>query len=332
MAVKTRTASKRAQVAAKTMEAAAIDRFGPPEVLAIHSLPVPTVGSGEVLIAVHTAGVGIWDAGIRDGGWAEGKVKFPLVLGSDGSGHVVAKGAQVRRFRIDDAVYAYSFQNRKGGFHAEYVAISAEKAAPIPKGLDLEHAGAIPTVGLTALQGIDDVLGLKEGESIIIHGAGGGVGSMAVQFARARGARIMATASGDDGVEFVRRLGADMAIDGKREDVAGAARNFAPEGADAVLALAGGKALDDCLDALRPGGRLAYPNGVEPEPRKRRGVKVHAYNAEVGVREFQRLNRAVEEADLEIPIAGAYVLEDAARAHQRIEAGHVLGKLVIRIR
>jgi NADPH:quinone reductase len=328
----TRTKTGRKSQVPKTMEGAAIDRFGPPEVLTIHQIPAPRVGSREVLIAVHTAGVGIWDARTRDGSWASGNEKFPLVLGSDGSGHVVERGAQVRRFRIDDAVYFYSFLSRKGGFYAQYVAVAAEKVAPIPKGLDLEHAGAIPTIGLTALQGIDDVLGLKEGESIIIHGAGGGVGSMAVQFAKARGARVLATASGDDGVEFVRRLGADMAIDGKREEVAGAARSFAPEGVDAVLALAGGKALDDCLDALRPGGRLAYPNGVEPEPRKRRGVKVHAYNAEVGVREFQRLNRAVEGADLEVPIAGAYILEDAARAHRRIEAGHVLGKLVLRIR
>jgi NADPH:quinone reductase-like Zn-dependent oxidoreductase len=143
---------------------------------------------------------------------------------------------------------------------------------------------------------------------------------------------VFATASGADGVALVRRLGADAAVDGRREDVAAAVRRFAPDGVDAVLALAGGEALERCLDALRGGGRPAYPNGVEPEPGKRRGIEVTAYDAVAGVREFQRLGRAVEEAKLEVPIAAAYALAEAAKAHERLAAGHVLGKIVLRIR
>jgi NADPH:quinone reductase-like Zn-dependent oxidoreductase len=320
------------QTITKTMCAAAIDRFGGPEVLSIHSLPVPLPDAREVLIAVDTAGVGGWDADMREGWSPSGHMRFPLVLGTDGSGTVAAVGSRIRRLKVGDRVYAYSFDNPKGGFYAEYVAVLAERVAHIPKRLDLEQAGAIPTTGLTALQGVDDALHIKRGQSVIIHGAAGVVGSLALQFAKLRGARLLATASGQDGLAMVRQLGADTAVDGRQGDIKAAARRFAPNGVHAVLALAGGKALTHCLDALRRGGRLAYPNGVEPEPRKRRGIEIISYDAIAGVREFQRLGRAVEEAKLQVPIAGVYRLADAARAHERLAAGHVLGKIALRIR
>jgi NADPH:quinone reductase len=314
----------------KTMRAAAIDRFGGPEVLTIHVLPVPVPDAGEVLIALDTAGVGSWDADIRAGWYPEGRPRFPLVLGTDGSGTVIAIGSRVRRFKMGDRVYSYSWMNPKGGFYAEFVAVAADKVANVPKILDLEHAGAMPTTGLTALQGIDDALEVKKGESVAIVGASGGVGTLAVQFAKLRGARVLAIASGADGVALARRLGADAAVDGKRGDVAAASREFAPDGVDAVLALVGGETLDHCLESIRSGGRLAYPNGVEPEPKKRRGLRITPYDAVAGVREFERLNRAVEQAKLKVPIAAAYALADAAEAHRRLARGHVLGKIVLR--
>ena len=304
----------------KTMRAAAIDRFGKPDVLSVHSLPVPVPGSGEVLIAVDTAGVAKWDADMREGWSPTGRTHFPFILGTDGAGTVAAVGRGVRRFKVGDAVYGSSFET--GGFYAEYVAVDVEKVGRVPKALDLQHAGAIPITGVTALQGID-MLKLKKGETIIIHGATGGVGSLAVQFAEARGARVLATASGRDGSAFVRRLGADAAVDGHHENIATAARRFAPDGIDAVLALAGGQALEQCLDSVRSGGRLAYPNGVEPEPKKRRVVKIMSYD--------ERLNRAIEIAKLKVPIAEAYSLADAAKAHRRLAKGHVFGKIVLRI-
>jgi NADPH2:quinone reductase len=315
----------------ETMRAAAIDRFGEPEVLTIHTLPTPVPDAQEVLIAIDTAGVGVWDAEMRAGWVPDGRPRFPLVLGTDGAGKIAAVGSRIRRFKAGDPVYSYSFYNPKGGFYAEYVAVAAEKVAHIPKPLDLKHAGAIPTTGLTALQGIDDALHLKAGETILIHGAAGGVGSLAVQFAKLRRARVLATATGEDGVEFVRRLGADTAVDGRREDIAAAAHQFEPGGLDAVLALAGGDALDRALEAVRSGGRLAYPNGVEPAPKKRRGIEIIPYNAVPGVREFEHLNRAVEQAKLKVPIAAEYRLAEAAKAHERLEAGHILGKIVLRI-
>jgi NADPH:quinone reductase-like Zn-dependent oxidoreductase len=309
----------------------AIDRFGGPDVLTMHTLPMPEVGANEVLIAVHTAEVGGWDAQVRDGSMSEKKPRFPLVLGGGGSGTVAAVGSRVKRFKIGDPVYSFAWENPKGGFYAEYVAVPAETAAPVPAPLDLTQAGAIPIAALTAIQGIDDALNLKKGERLIILGASGGLGVFAIQFAKLRGARVLAIASGQDGVALARKLGADAAIDGRAGDVAGAARALAPDGIDAVLALTGGKTLTKCLDTLRRGGRLAYPNGIEPVPKKRRGVKTKPYDGTVGRAQFERLSRAVTAEPLQVPIAAEFALAEAARAHERLAQGHVVGKVVLRI-
>ena len=315
----------------KTMRAAAIDRFGPPRVLKLREVPVPQVSSSKVLIGLHTAGVGSWDADMRGGWWPSGKPRFPVILGTDGSGRIVAKGSRVRRFQVGDRVYAYDFSNPKGGFYAEYIVIRENKVGRVPKTLDLRRAGALPVTGLTALQGVE-ALRLKKGETVLIHGASGGVGTIAVQFARWKGAPVLATASGRSGAALVRRLGAEKAVDGKHTNLAAAIRRFAPNGVDAILAFAGGKPLVDCLDALKPGGRLVYPNGVEPAPRKRKGMRVRTYDGKGGVRQFRELGRAIEASKLKVPILAAYRLADAARAHERIKKGHILGKIVLRIR
>ena len=315
-----------------TMRVAAMDRFGPPSVLKIREFPVPPIAANEVLIKVHTAGVGSWDPDIRGGWWPQGKPKFPIILGSDGSGTVAAIGQRVRRFDVGDKVYGYAWMNSKGGFYAEYVAVAAENVALIPRKLDLRQGGAVPATGFTALQGIDDHLKIKRGENIIVHSASGRVGSLALQFAKLRGARVLATARGRDGIALVKRLGADASADGKKENLAQVARRFAPDGLDAIFATAGGKPLEQCIDALKPGGRLCYPNGVDPEPKKRKGIKVLTYDAIAGVHEFAKLTRAVEAAKLKAVIAVAFSLEDAAKAHERIEVGHVLGRIVLKIR
>jgi NADPH:quinone reductase len=116
-------------------------------------------------------------------------------------------------------------------------------------------------------QGIDDTLDVKRHEAVLILGASGAIGMLAVQFAKLQGTRVLAAASGEDGKALVRKFGADVAIDGRREDIADAARHFAPNGLDAVLALVGGEPLEHALAALRRGGRVAYPDGAEPEPR-----------------------------------------------------------------
>ncbi len=314
------------------MKAAAIDRFGPPSVLTLHTLPVPKPGPNEVLIALHSAGVGVWDADIRGGWWPQGKPKFPLVLGSDGAGIVVAKGARVRHFNRGDAVWAYDFINPKGGFYAEFIAVDARHVGPAPRRLDLLHAGASAVTALTALQGIDDHLRVRKGETVLVFGATGAVGTMAVQFAKRKGARVLATASGRAATALVKKLGARGSFDPRSKRAIEALRALAPDGLDAVLALASGETLDRCLELLRPRGRVAYPHGVEPEPHPRRNVRIIAYDAEAGPRESARLIQAVDEARLAVPLAAVFPLAQAAKAHERVERGHLLGRIALRIR
>jgi NADPH:quinone reductase len=307
------------------MRAVTIDRRGGAK---IRDVPVPSVGRREVRIALDSSGVGRWDPEMRPDG------KDPWVVpGLDGVGVAAELGSRIRRFRRGDRVYSYSYQNRKGGFHAEQVVVDAKKVARVPRGGDSKKFGAIATTGLTALQGVDDALHVKKGENVIIHGASGGVGTLALQFAKWRGARVLATASGPAGVRLAKRLGADVAVDGKKGDLRTAALRFAPDGVDAVLAFAGGKPLGRCLDALKKrGGRLAYPNGVEPAPRKRRGVKTTTYDGIPGIREFERLNRAVIGAKVEVPITKTYPLARAAAAYRQVKKRHVPGKIALKIR
>lgn len=197
----------------KLMNTATVDKFGPPSVLKLRTIPVPEPGPREVLIALHAAGVGVWDADIRGGWWPEGRPKFPLILGTDGAGIVAAKGAQVRRFREGDRVWAYEFINPKGGFYAEYVAVNADHAGYVPRRLDKLQAGAGAVTGLTALQGIDKHLRVRSGETVLILGATGAVGTLAVQFAKHKGARVLGSATGRDAAALVRKLGAKGTFD-----------------------------------------------------------------------------------------------------------------------
>jgi NADPH2:quinone reductase len=314
------------------MKAAAIDKFGPAAVLTVHSLPVPEAGPREVIIALHGAGVGVWDALVRDGSWRPfGKPKFPLVLGTDGAGLVAAKGSGARRFRLNDRAWACDYANPKGGFYAEYVVVNESHVGRVPRHLDLVQAGAGVTTGLTAEQGIAR-LRVRRGETVLIFGATGGVGTLAIQFAKWRGARVLATATGRGAANLVRLLGAEASFDARARDAVEQLRRLTPGGIDAVLALAGGDMLNRTLDFVRNRGRVAYPNGVEPPPRRNRRYRLIAYDANNSARDLARLERAAVEVRLRVPIAKVYPLAQAARAHAQIERGHILGRIVLRIR
>ncbi len=309
------------------MTAAAFDRYGGPEVLHAETLPVPRPGPTQVLVRLDAAGIGVWDPYIRSGELKLGSDRFPQVIGNDGAGEVVAAGDDVRRFRVGDRVYAYSFS---GGFYAEYVALDEDALAPIPQGLSTEEAGVLGADGVTALRGLEDQLHLSAGQSLMIYGASGGIGHLAVQLAKRMGARVLAVASGPDGVELVRKLGADAAVDGKHDDVAKAARDFAPDGLDAALVLVSGDGLRPALATMKKGGRIAHPNGVEPAPKGPKDVNVLAYDGEPSREVLERLNRLIAAGPFHVEIGREYRLEDAARAHQEIGQHH-LGKLALRI-
>jgi NADPH:quinone reductase len=322
------------QATQSTMKAIALDRFGGLETMKLQTLPVPEVGPNEVLIHVEWAGVGQWDTFEREGGFAREfglEAKFPYVLGSDGAGTIAAVGDSVKGLKPGDRIYAFALVNPKGGCYAEYAAVKADDVSRIPGQLTTKDAGAMPVDAMTALRGLDDTLGLKPAESVMIFGASGGIGHLAVQLAKRMGARVFAVASGSDGVALVKKLGADAVVDGHKDDIAAAAREFAPDGLDAALITAGGPAADQALAAMRAGGRVAYPNGVEPTPKPPSGIDAKAYNGMPDPQAIEKLNRLIESSGtppFEVHIGRSFALDQAAEAHRALDE-HYLGKLAL---
>lgn len=316
-----------------TMRAVALDRFGGPETLKVQTVPVPEAGADEILIHVEAAGVGAWDPFERQGGFVEmlgREPKFPYVLGTDGAGTVAAVGETVQEFKEGDRVYAAELGNPKGGFYAEYAVVKADNAALIPSALNMDQAAVLASDGLTALKGLEEVLDLQRDESIMIFGASGGIGHLAVQLAKRLGARVFAVASGEDGVNFVKRLGADAAVDGRSDNVLDVAREFATDGIDCALVTAGGEATDRALSAIRPDGRVAYPNGVMPEPKAPARVTTEAYDGEGGREALDRLNELIEAGPFEVHVHRTFPLDEAAAAQAALEEHH-LGKIALRV-
>ncbi|MGB8957670.1 MAG: NADP-dependent oxidoreductase [Candidatus Aminicenantales bacterium] len=311
----------------KTMKAAVIDKFGGPQALHVASIPVPEPDENEILLRVHAAGIGSWDPWLREGGASAGR--FPLVLGSDGAGTVAARGSKVRRFKVGDRVYSYTFDNPKGGFYAEYAVVSEDDAARIPANVSTLEAGALPAVGLTALLGLEK-LKISPKETLMILGASGGVGHVALQLANRMGARTLAVSSRTDGVDMTRRLGADLSVDGRSARFLGSIKDFA-ESLDAALVSANSKRLAEALNYVRKGGRIAYPRGVEPEPADLPGVKILAYDGIPSPEAFERLNGLIARGLFHVAIHRTYRLEEAAQAHRDVSKHH-LGKLVLKIR
>ena len=321
------------QAKAQTMQAVALDKFGGPEALRVQNLPIPKIEAEEVLIRVEAAGVGAWDPFEREGGFVEivgTKPTFPYVLGTDGAGTIAAVGKDVNRFKEGDRVYAAELAKPKGGFYAQYAAVNADYASLIPGDLTIEQAAVLPTDALTALTGLEKVLGLKSGDSLLVYGASGGIGHLALQLAKRLGADVFAIASGDDGVQLAKKLRADRAVDGRGDDVLKAAKEFAPNGIDAALVTAGGERTAQALSAIRQGGRIAYPHGVMPEPTAPDGVAIEAYDGEFSAGLITRLNELIDSGPFEVHVDRTFRLEDAVKAHKALTEHH-LGKIALRI-
>ncbi len=316
-----------------TMRAVAIDRFGDVGTLHVQTLPVPEVGPDEVRLRVESAGVGPWDAAEREGVFARMfgmEPHFPHVLGFEGAGTIAAIGEKVDRFKEDDRVYGFTTARSEKGFYAEYTVLKAENVFPVPQGLTTEQSGALPIDGGTALRGLRDTLKVKRDEALLVFGAGGGIGHMAVQLAKRMGARVFAVASGDDGVVLARRLGADAVVEGHQGDVVAAAREFAPDGFDAALLSAGGPAADQALQAVRSGGRAAYPNGVQPTPNAPSGLDLQNYNGAYDRELLESLNKLIEAGPFQVHISRTFTLDHVVEAHRALQT-HYLGRLALRV-
>ena len=303
------------------MKAARIHHFGPPEVVVIEDVSRPNPDKGELLVRVRAAGVGPWDALIR-----EGKSKVspppPLTLGSDLSGTVEATGPGVTDFRVGEEVYGVT-NAQFCGAHAEFALASEQMVAKKPGRLNHVEAASVPVVAVTAWQMLFEYAQVVAGQSALILGAGGNVGAYAVQLATSAGLDVVAIAGPKD-VELVRKLGAKTVLDYQT-----AAFEKAIPQVDVVIDTVGGEALEHSFGKVKSGGVLVSVVSTEPLP-QRPGVRSVFFYAEVTTARLNLLTKLFEEGKLSARVGSILALQDARMAHYMLAgAPHKPGKIVL---
>ncbi|MFD9123844.1 NADP-dependent oxidoreductase [Kitasatospora sp. NPDC059571] len=310
------------------MRAVVQQSFGTPDVLTLTEAGRPVPLPGDVLVRVHAASVNPIDAYVRSGA-APLLGEPPFTVGWDVSGVVEEVVPGVTRFKVGDEVFGMPFFPRSAGGYAEYVAAPSRHFAPKPAGVDHVAAAALPLAGLTAWQALVDTADVRPGQRVLVHGAGGGVGHLAVQIAKARGAEVLATASPAKH-DFVRGLGADRVIDYTAGDFADGLT-----GVDVVLDGIGGGYGQRSLPVLAPGGLLITL--VERTDTELAGAAAAAGRRFTGLTVepdhvgLQGLADLVDEGRLRPHVEHVLPLEEAAKAHELIESGQTRGKIVLAV-
>lgn len=306
-----------------TMRAMVYDRYGPVDVLHLDEVPRPKVGPGEMLLRVRAAAVNPVDWKLMSGGLdALMDVRFPVIPGWDVAGVVEQLGIDVPEYAVGDEVMAYARKDYvHGGTLADFVTVPVRATAPKPASLSWEQAAGLPLAGLTAYQTLTR-LGAAEGDTVLIHGAAGGVGTYAVQIARHLGARVIGTASAGNH-DRLRGLGAEPVEYG--DGLTDRVRAIAPEGVDVVADYVGG-VLDVTTAVLADGGRhasVADPNVI--------GAGGQWMWVRPDAADLARLGELVEAGELTVPVAATFPIEEAGDAYRLSQGGHVHGKIALRV-
>ncbi|WKX68861.1 NADP-dependent oxidoreductase [Streptomyces sp. XD-27] len=312
-----------------TMRAVSQDRAGAPDVLKVVATERPEPGRGEILVRVHAAGVNPADWKIRERGvFADGATP-PFTLGFDVAGVVEAVGAGVTLFRPGDEVFGMPRFPHPAGAYAQYVTAPARHFAPRPRGLDHIQAGALPLASLTAWQALVDTAAVQAGQRVLIHAAAGGVGHLAVQIAKARGAYVIATARAAKH-DLLRALGADELIDYRTQDIADTVRDV-----DVVLDSIGGPTWARSLRTLRRGGILVsilpFDDTFPARQAEEAGVRAVFMLVEPDQQGLREISALVESGRLRVIVDAVLPLEDADRAHALGETGRTTGKIVLTV-
>ena len=313
-----------APVPPATMKAVRIHDYGDGSKLVFEDAPKPSPAKGELLVKVKAAGVNPVDWKIRSGMFRGGlEFTMPATLGFDVAGEVAEVGEGVKKFKEGDKVFAYLALNRGGGY-AEYAIVTEKEAAAMPKELDFVKAAATPLTALTAWQCLFDVAKLGKGQTVLVHAGAGGVGHFAVQLAKWKGARVIATASAANS-EFVKSLGADEVIDYKAVRFEEVVKEV-----DVVLDTVGEDTTNRSAAVLKKGGILVSIAG-DPDPAKfaERGVRVAMHLVEPNGEQLAKIGKLIESGDIKPHVSQELPLKDAAKAHQQSESGRTRGKIVL---
>ncbi|TQC48018.1 NADP-dependent oxidoreductase [Rhodococcus sp. WS4] len=310
------------------MKAVRLHAYGGPEKLVYEDAPLPESAGDELLVRVHAAGVNVLDWLLGEGGFDHfPDVPLPWIPGWDISGVVEVVGSGVSRFRQGDSVYGMVRLPEPGNAYAEYAAVPAGQVVAKPPSLSHIQAAAMPMTGLTAWRALFDEAGLQRGQRVLIHAATGGVGHLAVQFAKAQGAHVVATASGSNR-EYVNSLGADEFVDYREQRFE---TSVAP--VHAVIDTVGGEVQQRSLDVLeRDGVLVALPGEVPDEVKseaERRGIRTRYFSVEPNADTLAKISRLVDDGKVRPTVSSVYPLAGAQAAHEEGRAGHVRGKLVL---
>ena len=310
-----------AAAARPPMKAIVIHSSGGPEVLKYEDAPRPQPKDDEVLIRVMAAAVNPVDVFIREGR----SNQFPLIPGMDVAGVVEQVGNKVTKFKRGDAIYAYLSFEEQGGY-AEFAVTKQDHAALKPKSIDFEQAAAVPLAATTAWQALVDKAGLSTGQTVLIHGGSGGVGTFAVQIAKARGAKVIATASTAN-QDLLKELGVDQPIDyttTKFEDVG--------KDVDVVLNAVRGDTLARSYGVVKKGGIIVSITG-QPDPveLEKHGIRGTGFSAHPDAKVLEELAKLINAGKITPIVSAVMPLVDVAKAHQQIATHHTRGKIVLKV-
>ncbi len=309
------------------------DRFGDPDVFRPAELPDPVPGDGQVLVRVLATSVNPVDLKLRrDGRWAN--LTFPALVGFDVAGIVEAVGPGVTDFAVGHAVFYTPPVLGSPGTYAEYHVVAEGIVARKPPSLSFVEAAVLPLAGCTAYDALVERAAIASGETVLVHAGAGGVGSLAVQIAKARGARVITTATGD-GLDLARKLGADVAIDHRNDDVVEAAlRETGGRGVDVAFDTIGGTTMTRTIGAMRPYGRVVgIVENVEGDltPAFFKNLTIHFVFMQRTRAKIEAIRSMVEHGELRPVIDSVMPLERVADAHRRVERGGMRGKLALEV-
>jgi NADPH:quinone reductase-like Zn-dependent oxidoreductase len=315
-----------AQTDAPTMKAVVANEFGSPEVLKYQDAPKPEPKNDEILVRVVAAAVNPVDTYVRQGKFLKGTdVHGGIILGYDIAGIVEKTGSAAKRFKPGDQVYCYLSVIRGGGY-AEYAVAKESETALKPRNIDFVEAAAVPLAATTAWQALIDSAKVDKGQTVLIHGGSGGVGSFAIQIAKARGAKVIATASTAH-QQLLKQLAVDQAIDyttTKFEDVV--------KDVDVVLNCVRADALDRSYGVVKKGGVIV---SITDEPNQtecaKHGITCSRMGAHPDSKVLEELTKLIESRKMKPIVSQTFPLAEASKAHQQVETRHTLGKIVLKV-
>ncbi len=307
------------------MKAIQIHQFGGVEELKYEDAELPKINPDDVLIKVFATSINPVDWKVREGEMKQIKFTFPLILGWDVSGVITEVGSEVKNFEVGQEVYSRPDLPRNGTY-AEYVAVKAGSIAEKPRSIPHLEAASIPLAGLTAWQGIFDNGKLKPGQKILIHGASGGVGTLAIQLAKWKGAYVIGTAS-EKNIDFLKELGADEVIDYKHQQFEKELKDI-----DVVFDTIGGETQKKSAEVLKTGGILVSTVGVQDEEVfKAKNIQAVGFAAQTYPEQLKQMADLVDSGKLKPIINQVFLLEEIAKAQKVSEEGHTRGKIAIKV-